>query len=1576
MRKILSLLLTLALVITSVSVLCIMTSAEDKNYTVYETTSIDGDANVTLGSNFMLSGTAYVINSAGVGSEIVKAPNGGTGTAWLINNSYKSNHLVPCRFDNMIGGTVIYQMTPYLSANQIVLCTTDGDKYGNNPITAFEVYVGNDRNNLCVAENMVASHTRVDTSAIHYVINLDEGVSGKYLGIKVLDTLNSAKTSSAWFVKISAYGTNATAFENLYGGTAASDTTAFNYPKKVSLNFGQNPIELISTEAGTVVENPTATSKAGHYLLEWTDGNFDNDIAGSQYYFGKDINGIKVTYDLKDTFSIENVLLSTGQHNAPYSIEWKLYISDSKDDLYTEANCYAFVEDPVVGGVKNIEKLHYVTLDEAVEGRYVGIEHIKDASGFYPFYVNEIAIYGTDTWTTETDFQLSAITNTNLLTGADLYLRGADKAPNLNVNTDLSLTGGFYPTAYAGTDVTLLTDNSLAKEESVFTGYTDKYFNSYYNVCYRTGKMVFDLGEGNSKTVGSVCVDSYTHKYTYRAYVSDDVETLFDNENLLAICDDNAVKTGYAIADAAHQKTGRYMGILITGGTTTALKVREVAFYAPDKAKLTTETNVTAEALNAGKELFVGANAVAGTTAATKDANNQPVSKLTNGYQLDQSNLNHGGHGLIFWNGGHNMTYDLGEAADISKILISGGKKSSGDNTMALKCYGVYMSNDKSTLYNIENQVAFLYNEDYTQTHVFDTSAIDGNYRYVGFRIYVKYAHYRNETEETPVTYIYLSEFGIYGNYPTDAYTVVGNPTDADIAGLGSNGLSSATLDNTYIDNAVITDGEIYTADAVNITTALNASTKLTYSLACEQTVNAVLVGGAYATETVTAPLYYKVYASNSEDTLFDSELVEYYVLDVDTAAGSNGGAVKLFKLATPVTAKYIGIEFITGADTKTLSLSELAVYSTVELELDSAAQITDANDIESIYVDGAEAGSSVQLGTDILSGNSVIVVYGKNGNSDVYFSANGTITLKEELKNALTTSFELRTDVPTAIRFVTEVTLAAKAEADEMGTVVAKWQDLNGATLLRGATDYKNADAVAFVSGTTDIKCGDDTAEASHFSMALHNITQKKYLNNYVVRPYITVSEGDTVYTVYGKTVMVTPLDVAENIKANAANEADAAVAWADEVIAGADIVSVNEAYATSYNITADMLSKAVVTETPDNSAYTPNLARLKKLIEKAQRGEDLVIGTIGGSITRGAYADPIDINCYANLVREWFANTFGVNVTLVNAGVSSTHTGLGVYRLQKEILDKNPDLVIIEYAVNENITSVDQANFATYEAMVRKVLSHNDDVALMEMFMIKYKNNSDATALEFYNAQDMQSKIGGHYGVPMISFYDAVIDTITADQVDMGITEGEYWNLIMADGIHPNNYGHKIAATLITNYIAGVVAKVDSITDTVSALPEIIEGSAAGAYTGTSTLYSSATLPSEYVVSYGSYAPIHNAESAHGVANIFNDSWYAENKAGETMEPMILNIPSGKTVSILLWRKKDVNGVGAMCYVENSTGTTTKGLQNYINSSAYADAIFCYTNETAQPLKVTLAPLGDAAGEWSLIAGIMITE
>ena len=192
-------------------------------------------------------------------------------------------------------------------------------------------------------------------------------------------------------------------------------------------------------------------------------------------------------------------------------------------------------------------------------------------------------------------------------------------------------------------------------------------------------------------------------------------------------------------------------------------------------------------------------------------------------------------------------------------------------------------------------------------------------------------------------------------------------------------------------------------------------------------------------------------------------------------------------------------------------------------------------------------------------------------------------------------------------------------------------------------------------------------------------------------------------------------------------------------------------------------------------------NNARLKRVIEKAQNGEDVYIATIGGSITEGAGAQ-LYINCYAYSFYTAFAKEFGKdggnNVHFINAGLSGTPSTLGVIRYERDVITKNeghkPDLLIVEFSVND---ADDPTNGQTFEGIVRRALNEENEPAVVLLFSV-FKSR--------WNLQDRLKPIGDYYGLPMVSVKDAVVPRLE----DGSVTNTKYF----ADEYHPTNYGHKI--------------------------------------------------------------------------------------------------------------------------------------------------------------------------------------
>ncbi len=202
---------------------------------------------------------------------------------------------------------------------------------------------------------------------------------------------------------------------------------------------------------------------------------------------------------------------------------------------------------------------------------------------------------------------------------------------------------------------------------------------------------------------------------------------------------------------------------------------------------------------------------------------------------------------------------------------------------------------------------------------------------------------------------------------------------------------------------------------------------------------------------------------------------------------------------------------------------------------------------------------------------------------------------------------------------------------------------------------------------------------------------------------------------------------------------------------------------------------------------------ARLADVMRRAEAGERIVLGVIGGSITEG-YSATRRENSYAELVLKWWQEKFPqADISLVNAGIGGTSSYLGVHRVDDDLLKHEPDFVIVEFSVNDGN---DYFHQKSYDNLVRRILLHEKLPACLLLFM-STENGS--------TAQQVHSNIGFRYKLQMISYVNAV-----EHEVDSGAFA---WSDISPDGVHPNDHGHAFCAELITAYLDEVYANIESI-------------------------------------------------------------------------------------------------------------------------------------------------------------------
>jgi len=207
---------------------------------------------------------------------------------------------------------------------------------------------------------------------------------------------------------------------------------------------------------------------------------------------------------------------------------------------------------------------------------------------------------------------------------------------------------------------------------------------------------------------------------------------------------------------------------------------------------------------------------------------------------------------------------------------------------------------------------------------------------------------------------------------------------------------------------------------------------------------------------------------------------------------------------------------------------------------------------------------------------------------------------------------------------------------------------------------------------------------------------------------------------------------------------------------------------------------------------------SRLQKVIKKARAGEETVVAFIGGSITQGAGAIPINDQCYAWKTFQGFCSLCGKgteeNIRYRKAGVGGTSSELGMIRYDREVCgdgDVAPDLVVVEFAVNDE---GDETGGESFECLVRKILRSPGEPAVILLFSVF----SDDV-----NLQERLSRVGEAYRLPMVSLKDCVVEQFyLKPETGRVISKNQYFY----DVYHPSNTGHTVMADCLLHLLRTV--------------------------------------------------------------------------------------------------------------------------------------------------------------------------
>lgn len=196
-----------------------------------------------------------------------------------------------------------------------------------------------------------------------------------------------------------------------------------------------------------------------------------------------------------------------------------------------------------------------------------------------------------------------------------------------------------------------------------------------------------------------------------------------------------------------------------------------------------------------------------------------------------------------------------------------------------------------------------------------------------------------------------------------------------------------------------------------------------------------------------------------------------------------------------------------------------------------------------------------------------------------------------------------------------------------------------------------------------------------------------------------------------------------------------------------------------------------------------------LPNFFAKIKDGKTIRVAFLGGSITRAG-------NGYRDQLLTWFRAQYPSNTfEEIMAAVSGTGSDFGASRVQQHVIDKKPDLVFVEFAVNDNRKRM-QFVRECMEGIVRQIWRANAKTDICFIYTFANENIPALQQGSFPASVTAMEAVAAHYNIPSIHMGLAVLDEINSGKlVMMGKKEETTSPLFSIDGVHPlPETGHRI--------------------------------------------------------------------------------------------------------------------------------------------------------------------------------------
>ena len=269
----------------------------------------------------------------------------------------------------------------------------------------------------------------------------------------------------------------------------------------------------------------------------------------------------------------------------------------------------------------------------------------------------------------------------------------------------------------------------------------------------------------------------------------------------------------------------------------------------------------------------------------------------------------------------------------------------------------------------------------------------------------------------------------------------------------------------------------------------------------------------------------------------------------------------------------------------------------------------------------------------------------------------------------------------------------------------------------------------------------------------------------------------------------------VYSGVTVNGRKQADGPVATAP----GSDAV-LKRKKSVSWESEAEKKTEAV--PEPEKSVECRARKGLPNVLAKLKAGGTVRIAYLGGSITE---ANPGWRAMTLAWFRDWFPRA---QIEEINASISGTGSDYGACRLPGDVLEKNPDLLFVEFRVNGSAGY----DFQSTEGIVRQTWTANPKTDICFVYTLGEWMAKELSAGKQTAFGVSMEKVCDHYGIPSVDFGPEVTKRIAAGTLRFSPAKDARdpkagLPVFTRDGCHPVKEGHEIYRDVVARAMAGMI-------------------------------------------------------------------------------------------------------------------------------------------------------------------------